>query len=411
MISQGDLMRGDTKAIGKQGRILLIVGTLFVAASALSNTLVNIYLWKVKNDYAMIGWFNLATFVATAISFFFMGKIVKQYNSMISLRLGVAISALFYLSVLYLGKSSVDYVIALGMLQGIGSGFYWLAFNVIYFEITSRENRDRFNGLNGFFGSGVGMIAPLLAGWIITLMPDAVGYRIIFAASLSIFTIAVAISFFLKCRKSDGEYELLALIKGLKRRKDPWYWIVPGMFFQGLREGVSIFLVGLLVYIVSENELKLGIFTLVVSAVALFSYYAVGRWLKPKWRLRGMLIGAIMISVVIFPLFLKINMTTLVISGIGTSLFLPLFLIPLTSTVFDSIGRTKHTVEHRVEYVVLRELALNGGRVASVLLFIGAIQLSTSPVVFTSLLFFVAVTQILTWYFVKNISQAIFSEK
>ena len=73
------------------------------------------------------------------------------------LRLGVSVSAGFYMLVLWLGASSFHYFVWLGMVQGISVGLFWIAFNVVYFEVTDPDNRDRFNGWVGLLGSGAGI--------------------------------------------------------------------------------------------------------------------------------------------------------------------------------------------------------------------------------------------------------------
>src|SRR5690606_38313535 len=151
--------------LGPQGRLLLIVHTLFLLAEALSGTFVNVYLWKEAGDYALIGFYNIALFIAIQFTFLFSGNWVTVTIQMSCLKAGITVAAAFYLMVLFLGDNAVNYIVPLGLLQGIGHGFFWLSFNIVLFEITSRENRDKFNGLAGVYGSFVGMAAPLIAGY------------------------------------------------------------------------------------------------------------------------------------------------------------------------------------------------------------------------------------------------------
>lgn len=388
---------GEGKSLGKQGVLLLVINALFAVAGALSTTFVNIYLWKVENDYLTIGLYNLSAFVASGFTFLIMGRFVKQANKMISLRLGVAISAAFYLAVLLSGEKAVDFAVWLGLLQGIGTGLYWLAFNVIYFEITNPMNRDSFNGLNGFWGSIAWMISPWVAGFIISSMDNTYGYRIIFTISGIIFSIGVVISFFLKHRKVQGHYEFLPILKSIRKENKIWKSISLAMVAQGAREGVFAFLISLLVFMTTQNEMKLGNYNLITAAVALLSYYLVGKYLHYEWRKKSMLLATIMLSVVMLPLFWKVNYMTLIWFGIGTNLFLPLYLVPLTSIVFDAIGKDRDSAEHRVEFVVIRELGLNIGRVLSVLAFIAVIMINDSEKAIISLMFVIGSIPVLAW--------------
>lgn len=291
-----------TEKLDQQTILLLVVHGLFAVANALSGTFVNVYLWKVSNDFAVIGWFAVSHQLANALTVWIAGKWVKEHNKMNSLRLGVALSAVFYIIVLFLQKQAVDYVVILGIVQGTAAGFFWLAFNVVYFEVTGPGNRDKFNGWAGLLGSGAGMIAPWISGFLIVRMANSSGYKLIFTISLIIFVMGVAVSFFLKKRKVLSDYEWFQSFKHLKDKDNPWRLVFPALAAQGFREGLFGFIIGLLVYIATKNELHVGNYSLITSAVALISFYLAGKYLRPKNRNLSMLIGAFAITLVILPL-------------------------------------------------------------------------------------------------------------
>src|SRR5699024_7484223 len=143
---------------------LLVIGGLYSLSIFLSNTFVNIYLWKQAGDYTTIAFYNLGIYLFQPISFILEGKIDKIIDRVIVLRLGVIFLSLFFLSVLLIAEDASTYNFMLGSVLGVGYGFYWLAFNVLTFEITEPESRDFFNGFLGVPQSFAGMIAPLLVG-------------------------------------------------------------------------------------------------------------------------------------------------------------------------------------------------------------------------------------------------------
>ena len=186
-------------------------------SSALSGTFLNVYLWKSRPDYTMLGWFTIAQQIALGLTFWGAGKWVKEQNKMNALRLGIAVAGLFYLSVLWTGRDAVHYIWPLGLLFGVSLGLFWLAFNVVYFEVSSAENRDWFNGWIGLLGSITGIIGPWLAGWIITLMHGDRGYRFIFTVSMVIFAVTVVLSFFLCKRPVQSDYHWLEGLNRLRK--------------------------------------------------------------------------------------------------------------------------------------------------------------------------------------------------
>ncbi|UJF36261.1 MFS transporter [Paenibacillus hexagrammi] len=385
-----------------QGILLLAVNALFGIANVLSGTFVGVYLWKAKNDYAIIGWFTLVTYLAMALTFWLAGKWVKEYNKMNCLRVGVAVSAGFYMMVLWLGSGSVNHIVPLGMVQGISSGLFWVSFNVVYFEVTDPDSRDKFNGWAGLLGAMSGIVAPWISGLLIVTLGDVLGYRLIFSISLGIFLLGVVVSFFLKKRKIEGKYEWFLTVRCLKQKDTPWKRVFMALVAQGFREGVFGFMIGLLVYISTSSEGSLGNFVLINSAVSLISFWAAGRFIKPHYRKTAMLVGASMMVLVILPFFWKLNFATLLVFGVGVSLFLPMYTIPMVSAVFDLIGSDECSVKQREEYVVLRELGLNAGRILGVLLFIVVVSFSTKPMVLNVLLLIIGSSPLVSWLFMRK---------
>lgn len=163
------------------------------------------------------------------------------------------------------------------------------------------------------------------------------------------------------------------------------------------------FLITLLVFVATDQESKLGQFALITSAVSLVSYWACGKWFKPKFRKTGMLVGSVLMLLVIMPLLFTVNYTTLLVLGIGTSLFIPLYMMPAISASFDLMGVNQENVEKRVELVVLRELSLTIGRITGLLVFILVLSFRQDTFTITLLLLFLGASPIGSWLFIRKL--------
>lgn len=403
--SSGHSQGGGARQAGKldhQAVLLLTVQAMFHTANALSGTFVPIYLYKASMSFMPLGWFALAQHLFSGLTFWIVGKWVKEYNKMNALRAGVLCSGLFYSVVLLLGKSAASYVIPLGMLNGLAMGFFWIAYNVVYFEITEPDNRDRFNGWAGLLGSGSGMLAPWISGLIISFAAGDAGYRIIFSVSLGVFAVAAVFSFFLEKRESVGTYDWLYGVKQLMKTGSPWRQAVPSLMAQGMREGVFIFLLGLLVFLSTGQEKSLGDFTLWTSLVALLSFWLIGRKLHAGNRSKAMLLGTTLIAAVTAIMFVDVGYTTLLLLGIGAALFMPLYVVPMTSAVFDMIGASKESASRREELIVLREAGLIIGRTIGLVIFLFVVSRTTSITALTWLLLGIGSAPILSWIFIRR---------
>lgn len=384
-----------------QAMLLLVIHWLFGIASALSGTFIPVYLWKASQSFMLIGWYTFGQYIASITIFWLAGKWVKSKGKMYCLRLGILLSGIFYLTVLLLGEQAKGYGIGLGVINGMALGFYWLAYNVVYFEVTEPDTRDRFNGWMGLLGSLSGMIAPWISGIIIIAFKDEKGYSIIFTISLAIFIISVVLSFWLKRRESVGVFKWNYGFKQLAEKGNHWRFMFAANVTQGVREGVFLFLVGLTVYLATQNESKLGTYTLVTSLVALISFWLTGKRLSDRNRKVAMLIGACMLGAVILPLFWSMSYTSLLIFGIGTSLFMPLYTIPMTSKVFDLIGQSEGNAKYREELIILRETGLVLGRVIGLSAYLIVLSWSQTTTTITWLLFAVGITPIASWWFMR----------
>ncbi len=131
--------------------LLLLIGGLYTLAISLSNTFVNIYLWKQTQNYVNLGLYNLASVVLQPLTFLIGGKLAKRIDRSIALlRIGVGTLAIFLSLFLVAGKSASHYILLMGALLGVGYGFYWLAFNLLTFEIQNQKQEISLTGFLGF---------------------------------------------------------------------------------------------------------------------------------------------------------------------------------------------------------------------------------------------------------------------
>ncbi|MCZ0704053.1 YQGE family putative transporter [Natronobacillus azotifigens] len=397
-----NLLLGNKIEVNRDLLLLLVIGGLYSLAIFLSNTFVNIYLWRQSNDYLAIALYNLSIYIMQPLTFVVAGRIAKKLDRTIVLRLGVSFLALFFLTVLIVGGQAAQFNILLGSLLGIGYGFYWLAFNVLTFEITEPDTRDFFNGFLGLMQSFAGMIGPVLAGYVISVATNKTGYTIIFSLSFGLFICAVVSSFFLKKRPADGDFFFRKVLKFRKTNKN-WRNILSAHILQGLREGVFIFVISIWVFVATGSEFALGKFNLVLSGCSFFSYYLATRIIKPHFRKRAILIAGLNLFAAIGLIVFQVNYTTLLVYGFFIGLSYPFFTVPYVSLTYDVIGMSEGARELRIEYIVVREFFLNAGRIISVSLFILATQLFVIDQVIPYLLLSFGAGHFLIYFFVRKI--------
>ncbi|OIU70968.1 MFS transporter [Rossellomorea aquimaris] len=382
--------------------LLLLIGGLYSLSIALSNTFVNIYLWKQSGEFIDLGIYNLTVVIFQPLTFILAGRLAKKVDRVIVLRFGVIFLAVFYISVLSFGESAEDFLIVLGALLGIGYGFYWLAFNVLTFEITEPETRDFFNGFLGTLTSAGGMLGPILAGYIISRFASFKGYTIVFGISLALFTVAVLLSFFLKRRPASGRYLFVRIFEERKHNNN-WRLITNAHFFQGLREGTFVFIISVFVFISTGSEFAIGTFGLINSGIAFVGYYVASRVIKKQFRKRAILLGGMLLYLAIFLIVFDVTYTKLLIYAAVIAIAYPILLVPYISMTYDVIGTGWQAAEMRIEYIVVRELFLNLGRIVSVAAFIIAVTYFNQDQSIPILLLILGAGHTLIYFFVRKV--------
>ncbi|WHX99327.1 MFS transporter [Neobacillus sp. DY30] len=392
---------GDVQ-LTKDLSLLLIIGGLYSLSVALSNTFVNIYLWKQTGEFSDLALYNLSIVILQPLTFILAGRWAKKIDRVKVLRIGVTFLALFYLMVLITGKNAATYLLLLGSLLGVGYGFYWLAYNVLTFEITEPDTRDFFNGFLGILSSTGGMIGPIAAGIIITRFEKFTGYTIVFGISLALFALAVILSFSLKPRPANGKYDFRRILEERKKNEN-WRLITNANFFQGLREGTFIFIISVLVYISTGSELALGTFGLINSGISFIAYYAASRLIKKNKRKKAILIGGIILYIAVLIIVWDVNYVKLLIYAAMIAVAYPILLVPYMSTTYDVIGSAWKAAEMRIEYIVVREIYINLGRIVSILSFLAAVTWFNEQQSIPILLLFLGAGHSLIYFFVRRV--------
>ncbi|MGR3765037.1 MFS transporter [Rossellomorea sp. NS-SX7] len=382
--------------------LLLLIGGLYSLSIALSNTFVNIYLWKQSGEFIDLGVYNLTVVIFQPLTFILAGRLAKKVDRVIVLRFGVIFLAVFYISVLSFGESAENFLVVLGALLGIGYGFYWLAFNVLTFEITEPETRDFFNGFLGTLTSAGGMLGPILAGYIISRFTSFKGYTIVFGISLALFTVAVLLSFFLKRRPASGRYLFIRIFEERKHNNN-WRLITNAHFFQGLREGTFIFIISVFVFISTGSEFAIGTFGLINSGIAFIGYYVASRVIKKQYRKRAILLGGMLLYLAIFLIVVDVTYMKLLLYAAMIAVAYPILLVPYISMTYDVIGTGWKAAEMRIEYIVVRELFLNLGRIVSVTAFIVSVTYFEQEQSIPILLLLLGAGHTLIYLFVRKV--------
>src|SRR5581483_2426663 len=129
----------------------------------------------------------------------------KRFGNLVSYQLGFFFNALVFATALILRENAPDHPCLLGLLGGLGIGFYFLGEHSLTLEETSEKTRDYFLSLTTFFTSVLCILAPQISGWLIVSFGGSttgissgsslIGYYLVFAMALSLYLVLFFRSF------------------------------------------------------------------------------------------------------------------------------------------------------------------------------------------------------------------------
>src|SRR4030065_2326066 len=309
------------KTLSINEKHLIVTHILFTSASAISGTFVFIFLWRIKNDLTYIAYFELMSVLLMMFGYILSGFLLTFVKSKVIFRISFLILILSHLLVLILKEHVIDYVLIVGILQGLGSGLYWGTYNLMQLRETEDKSREYFLGVYSGGFTFLTTLFPFFVGALITLSPrfsnlELGGYYLLYACSITLLLILYGFieslpSLNLKYFKID---KIINTTNSKMFRIFSLYELFSGIYETGLKLIFLIFSYRLL-----STELNMGILTSAFGAISGFYIYLIGKYINTGRR----------------PLWVLIGSTFIVI---GRSLFITLLTIP--SIIIDRILNT-----------------------------------------------------------------------
>ncbi|QNG58229.1 MFS transporter [Bacillus sp. PAMC26568] len=400
-MKQAAAMTNTLSELSHATKLLLAVCCLNTLANSLSAIFINVFLFRVTEQFEKVALFNLMMYIAWLPAFIFAGWLSKRVSKRNGLMIGGLAQFLFYLFVFFLEEKSTEYIISLGILFGFGSGFYWMAVNVLSVDYTQSHNRDWFNSVNGMVNTISQMLGPLVSGWLIVSYSGLKGYSYIFGTSFILFFVTFLLGFYLPKSSSDKTFYWKEMM--LVHRSKAWRSLTYAFMANAFRGGVISFAILVWVYSVTRNESSLGMFSFMTTSLSLLSYYLIGRYGKTKHRLKYMLYGNILFSAALIGLVFEVSWEWLLIYGVISGICIPLFELPFHTIALNNIEDFDQNGKLRIELVVVREAALSVGRIASVFLLYLVYSTNEELWLLKILLVLIIIIGLTPHYFLKSI--------
>jgi MFS family permease len=235
-------------------------------------------------------------------------------------------------------------------------------------DLTTNDKRDQFLYIQGILFTGGGVIAPLLAGMIISQFKGMIGYYIIFITTSVFFIISIFISLKVKGNSVATKSYFWEVIRNPSQE---WKKMYKVMFADGIVSGVyTTFLITMFMFKVAGGEMSLGVFNTAAEIVSIIAFAVLAKFSKSDFRITIFAIGSI-----------SLLFSSVLLSALPVLIFLIIFSIiqpvamnmittSMNAMIYESIEKDPQYKDKRLDYIIIREIPLGVGRIIGVFLFL-----------------------------------------
>jgi len=356
------------RRLSREAITTITIHSIFQFGASMAGLFLNLYLWRLTEDLTVNGIYTTITFVLTPIGFAVGGWIAKRKDRLVTYRLGIFMTALFYLIVIIAQEQVVDYYILFALFNGFAAGLYWIGYLVLMYDVSTDVNRIRYLGLNMVFFNAAGLLGPVLAGTIIGRSIGLQGYVVTFILSFIMFVIAAVVSLRIRTSTIRHKSYYLKLMPLLMRKNTVWLKALFCFMMFGLFQGIMLFLPNILLYQTVGREDLVGYLGVGFSLVIIITGYMMSRRASNEGASKYILFSSSLVVIGSLFLLYDVRLWTVIVFMVLFSISNPLALNTINSYYYLLIGTLPLKGQLRNELVVMRETFMNIGRVTSVLL-------------------------------------------
>ncbi len=383
--------------------VVIALNVLYAMADSFCSVFVGVYLWVNSLDFQVVCSHYIALYITTPCVFLLAGWYSQARDRVHVYRVGLALHAVYYGTLLILREHSPEHAVGLGVLLGITWGFFWAGNNTFSFDVITPRQRDYYFGWMGAMTGTARMLAPLFSGLIIRFASTPhQGYLWVFAGAVAVYAAAIGVSVWVPPDNVPRPFHIRrALFPGRDQRD--WQWIMLASASLAGTFNIFDFLLGLVMFMQTASEVSVGGFSSLQATAGIAVSYALGRFIVPRTRRTSMFWATLLLFGGGVLVVLKLNVATLIVFGFLRSISAPLFGIPHSSVRFDVIDRCVQNRAQRIEYLCAWEVPLAVGRVIMMAILVSLYAVMGEGGIRITL-FIICANRFLTYFLITRVS-------
>jgi MFS transporter, YQGE family, putative transporter len=358
-----------TSALNKQEIKMVIINGTYAMASAMTAVFVNVYLYKFTGSLVTMTAYAMVRFGFFPIAFTIGAHISRKYRLSWTMTAGLLMIVFGLLVILTLREriGELGYAIyGIGMIFGMGEGFFWLSTVSLNQLVSTKESRGKYLGFIGMFNGLTNIIAPLTAAQIVAWSPnDTEGYIRIFQLVIVLYLIIAYLASTIRVLSQKGKFTILDKVFNKKDRQ--WTYIFNSHVLFGVRDSLVLMLTGLLIYRATGGSgSAYGRILALFALISILAFYIAGKFITRQNRLKMYQFGAFFTALSTVILVLVPTTTGAIAYGVLASLVVPFYVNPFQIITMNAMSDYMEK-ENILGHVISKEVGITAGRLLGML--------------------------------------------
>lgn len=336
------------------------------AASALLGIFVPIFLYTVSGEnFAYVGG------IYAVLSFLYViliapgVKMMSRFGYRTSLVLGSCFSVLLYTVLYFMNESNVEILVwFLIFAVTVFRIFHWVPYHVDFATFTKSGERGRDVSLTFAVVAFLGIVGPLLAGYILAQS----GYDALFGIAIILLILATISYSFVPNTHEVYEWSYWRTWKEFfsKRRRHVMF----GMFANGLETAITLIAWPIFLYeVLDGNVFEIGFVSALVVGVTILVQLAIGRHIdkSEKNKSKTLKIGSTLYALGWIVKIFVLSAVQIFFVGLYHNVVKIFTKTPFDTMLYDMTAEQGKYID---EFSVLREMATHSGRTVGLILMV-----------------------------------------
>ncbi len=390
-------------------KVFLAAVSLMFAVTGLSGIFINTFIYSCVSTSAeaasalrTVAYYNLCMYASMAFFAIVVGIIGKSMNSRTLISLGLAVYAAMFILLIVLREQSANYVWLLGILSGMASALISLNYGVAVSHATSNNNREYYLSIQGTINAVGTVVTPLIAGAILEMIGGIGGYVTLFSVALAF--VLISLFCFFNLHFNDGKKGMtqfgnvfVAFFQNKSLRG-----CIMAEFVGGLRDGIVVFLIPVLLFSIDMSNIWVGIYMFVFSLVQVVFSRSLQSKINQKNRSFMLFISCFLYALIGFVFLTGTDMLQIFSYGIVSALLQSVFVASVFSIFFEASYKIKNAPRKNIEILSVKEFYTNMGRVVGAFVLL-LVSHDTANIVYT--IIGVGIAQLAAWVLMHKSSR------